>query len=187
MQLSRLPAPEVLRRRHEALAAVETMVKESSNVDDGFRHYAAEPPDHYWFDSGGGDSLELVINGSDEALLTAFDHESPRSPWGRDDQLPEWPGMFDGLPDRLREQLPEREEDEPLSVSACFWFVDGRWQEGRPEPVPREGDLYDDDPGGAAALLAPLLDSEAEVRDLVYDQPERLDDALALFRRLAHG
>src|SRR4051794_9145017 len=61
----------------------------------------------------------------------------------------------------------------------------GRWHEGESEPVQREGDVYDDDPGGAAVLLAPLLDPQAEVRELVtfvYEQPERLDDALALVR-----
>ena len=183
MVASGLPDPEVLRRRHEGLAAVEDML---GSAGDGFRYYGMEPPDHYWFDSGGGDSYDLVISGG-EAVLTTFDHESPHSPWAREDQLREWPGMFEGMPDRLRTRLPEREEDEPLSVSACFWFTDGAWHEGRSEQVPREGDLYDDDPGGAAGLLARLLDPQAEVRELVayvYEQPDRLDEALALIRHM---
>lgn len=183
MNPSVLPHPDVLRRRHEALAATEEMVGPPA---DGSRYYGNEPPDHWWFSSGSGDTYDLVISG-DEALLTVFDHESPRSPWGREDHLPEWPGMFDGLPDRLHRRLPEREEDEPLSVSACFWFIDGSWREGRPEPIPDEDDVYGDDPGGAGGLLAPLVDPEAGVRALVtdvYEQPQLLDDALARLRTM---
>ncbi len=183
MNPSLLPHPATLRRRHEALAAAEELVAGSS---DDHRYYGAEPPHRYWFDSGSGDFYEFVIDG-DDALLTVFDHESPRSPWAREDGLPEWPGMFDGLPEQLRQSLPEREEDEPWSVSACYWFTDGAWREGHPEPVPREGDLYDDDPGGAAGLLAQLLDPESEVRELVgdvYEQPERVGEALGLIRSM---
>jgi hypothetical protein len=182
MNLSLLPGPRCMRRRHEALASVEDLLGGSA---DSFRSYGAEAPDHYWFDTGSGDSYELIICG-DEALLTVFDHESPRSPWAREDGLREWPGMFDGLPDRLRKRLPEPEDDEPLSVSACFWYVDGAWHEGRPEPVD-DDDGYGDDPGGALGVLAPLLDPESEAREMVtyvHEQPERLDEALAVLRRL---
>lgn len=74
MNPSLLPDPGTLRRRHEALAAVEQLLGSSAG---GFRFYGAEPTDHFWFDSGGGDSYDLVLSG-DHALLTAFDHESPR-------------------------------------------------------------------------------------------------------------
>ena len=181
MDPSLLPEPEDLRRRLEALVAVEDLLGPSR---DGFRYYDVDPPDQWRFDSGSGDFYVLAVSAG-AALLIVFDHESPRSPWGRVDEAPEWPGMFDGLPGHLRRYLPEREAGEPLSVSACFWFLDGSWHEGNPEPVPRDGDFYDDDPGGAADLLAPLLDPLAEVRELVmavYEQPDRLEEARALMR-----
>jgi len=182
MKASDLPSPPELRRRHEALIAVENLV---SGGDD-FRSYGSDPPNVLWFSSGSGDEYRLAFTG-DDALLTIFDHEAPQSPWGRDDGAPEWPGMFDGLRPHLRALLPTPEDDEPMSVSACFWFTDGAWHMGDPEPIPDEGDVYDEDPGGAAGLLASLLDPEAEVRELVgdvYEQPERVDEALQLLRRL---
>ena len=74
-----------------------------------------------------------------------------------------------------------------MSVSGCFRFTNGMWHEGRPEPVPEEGDFYAGDPGGASGLLAPLMDPEAEARELIgelYEQPARVDEALALIRRM---
>ena len=183
MKPDSLPHPAVLRRRHQALAAVERLV--APNANRGDRYYGSDPPHRYWHDSGGGDNFELVIDGKD-ALLTAFNHESPRSPWGRDDGNAVWPGMFDGLPERLRPWLPEH-GDEPMSVSACFWFTDGRWHEGEPEAVASDGDVFDDDPGGVTDVLRPLLDTEAEVRELVgfvHEQPDRVDEALALVREM---
>jgi hypothetical protein len=181
-----LPDPPTLVRRHEALIAVEDLV---AKPGDAFRMYGVERPDVWDFDSGSGDDYRLVLVG-DDALLTVFAHESPQSPWGRDDELHEWPGMFDGLPEHLRARLP-REPGEPLSVSACFWFTNGAWHAGNPEPVPQEDDgeddfdLYAGDPGGAKDLLGPLLDPDEGVRELVVDiweRPERLAEAQELLR-----
>src|SRR5689334_21909154 len=118
VDLSLLPYPAGLRRRHEPLVAVEALVAADPQSDP---YYSARPP-IYSFASGTGASYDLVLDG-DDALLMAFDHESPRSPWARDDGAMEWPGMFDGLPDRLRRRLPEPEDDEPMSVTACLWFT----------------------------------------------------------------
>lgn len=175
-----LPAPEVLMRRHMALAAVEDMLGLSRG---GFRSFGSDPPSRFWFDSGSGDFYDLFVSGQ-EAVITLFDHEAPRSPWSLDEGS-EDPGILEGLPRRLLGGLPEREEDEPVSVTACFWFTDGSWHEGAPEPVRPGADVYDDDPGGAASLLAPLLHPCNEVEELLRDsQPERRDEAFALMREM---
>lgn len=182
MTVPPLPAPTVLRQRHQAFMAVEDLL---NDAEPAHRYYGFTEPDEYWFDSGSGDEYRLVIVGED-ALLTVFDHESPQSPWAREDQAEEWPGMFEGLPDHLRARLPDTGGHEHLSVSACFWFVDGAWRMGEPEPVPpQDTDFYAGDPGGANDLLGPLLHPEEEVRELVediYQQPERLAEALALVK-----
>jgi hypothetical protein len=178
---SDLPHHEVLRARHVAFAAVEELIDRPAAT----RGYGVQPPDTYRYESGSGDHYDLVIL-DDDALLMVFDHESPRSPFARDDGAREWPGMFDGLPDHLRARVPAPDEGHPLAVSTCFWFTGGAWHEGNPEPVTDDSDYYAGDAGGAHHVLASVLDPQAGIEELLeqYELTELLDEALALLRSL---
>jgi hypothetical protein len=85
-------------------------------------------------------------------VIRGFDHESPVSPWARDPVAP-WPGLFDGLPDKLRHG-PRLEVGWVESVTFCLWWdvADPGWRAG----VVAQPDAEDADPDGSGSLLAEL-------------------------------
>ncbi len=48
------------------------------------------------FDNGGGDEMQILFC-SHGVMIKGFDHESPVTPYARDDHSP-WPRIFDGVP-----------------------------------------------------------------------------------------
>jgi hypothetical protein len=164
-----LPAPRVMRRRHLVLAAID------ARLGRGDGYYVKG--DALRYDSGGGDAYGLVFDG-ENALLWVFDHESPYSPYAHDDDPEVWPGLLDGLPDELATHLPA---GHPLAVSAAYWYVDGRWQMGAPEPATEDAGPYLSDPQGVRELVAPLLDADvSEILADYYERPELIPAAQAL-------
>ncbi len=182
-----LPAPVVLRRRHLALLLIDECL--GGGEFPTFQHHGSSAGGELlWFENGSGDEYGLVVDG-DEALLWVFDHECPYSPWIRDDEARDWPGMLAGLPDRLAAHLPEPFEGEPRSISGCYWHADGRWSMGEPEPASEPPGAFHSDPQGTGGLIGVLLDG-ANVSELVVDyheRPELLGAAQALIGLVERG
>jgi hypothetical protein len=170
-----LPEPAAILARHRALVLVDVGL-------------GGDYPCFFWDTDGPHGPLALWDNGSgdeyrirawpDGALLWGFDHESSMSPWGREDGRDDWPGLFDGLPERFRAVI-DAQPQQRRSVTFCFWHEGGGWQSGSPE-VPDWEQL--DDPQGVAGVLDHVLHSHGAgdyVRDY-YQRPELEDAALAL-------
>ena len=182
-----LSVPGSLRRRHLALMLVdECMGGRESRTLCFLRRSAAGGGELLSYESGSGDEYGLVVE-DDDALLWVFDHECPYSPWGHDDEPQDWPGMLDGLPERLATHLPEVHGDSPRSISGCYWHADGGWRRGDPEPAADDPGPFLSDPQGARWLLGPLLDAAGEgVSGLVVEYYERPDRAGAAAELVAH-
>lgn len=183
---ARLPDPQVMSRRHRALQLVEEAVFES---DDVSFDWDPEESRGSW-DSFEGDEYVLYAPG-DRALVWAFDHESPFSPWAHDPPLDAWPGMFDGMPDDLVALLDSEHDEMRKSITCCFWYVDGAWHAGSPE-IPDSAARWRDpdrDPQGAELELGPLFSDDAVARftDELWEEPELRAAVVALVAAAGRG
>jgi len=150
--LSALPAPDELERRCRALAVLEAILC----PEPRWRYYsfdAAFAPGARaaTMDSATGDGW-LIWFSPRGVVIRGFDHESPVSPW-RDEPVAPWPGLFDGLPAKLRHG-PRLEVDGVESVTFCLWWDrdDPGWRAG----AVAQPDAEYADPDGSKWLLAEL-------------------------------
>jgi len=113
-----------------AAAAVEALFSD----EDWLRtyHYAENfhpGVDLATFDNGGGDDMH-ILSSHDGVIIKGFDHESPVSPYARDDHSP-WPGIFEGVPAPLLRLLDDpaiRKDD----ITFLHWLPAGaaQWSRG---------------------------------------------------------
>jgi hypothetical protein len=150
--LSALPAPEELERRCQALAVLEAILC----PEPRWRYYAFDaasgPGERVArMDSATGDGW-LIWFSSQGVVIRGFDHDSPVSPWRREPVAP-WPGLFDGLPAKLRHG-PRLEVEGVESVTFCLWWVmdDPGWRAG----AVAQPDAEYADPDGSGWRLAHL-------------------------------
>lgn len=136
-----LPEPAELRAYLRALALLDATIGDEPQ----FRCYSFDP------DWGPGEEAALMDNGSGDdfsvlftpagVLIRGFDHESPMSPYGKDDEEV-WPGVIDDVPSALRPLLDEPAfSDEGLGfprVTACIWRETGdtAWRTGSAIALP---------------------------------------------------
>lgn len=128
-----LPDIATVRRRSLAMAMVDAIVE----ADASMRYYHFDPA---WsateemasMDNGSGDEYSIVFS-SAGAYLRGFDHESPMSPWARNDLAP-WPGVVTDVPPTLVEYVtePAFTLDGVPSVTVCLWREtdDESWHAG---------------------------------------------------------
>jgi len=105
------------------------------------------------YDNGGGDDI-CILSSQDGVIIKGFDHESPVTPYARDDHSP-WPGIFDGVPTPLLRLLDDpaiRKDD----ITFLHWLPAGaaKWLRGSVS-------FPDGDDDGAGWLL-PLLPLTAQ-------------------------
>jgi hypothetical protein len=178
-----LPPPEVLRRRHLVLVLIEECL---AGQEAPLLMFQGADPEFLAFANGSGDEYALSFVG-DDALLWVFDHECPYSPWALTGDPRDWPGMLDGLPAPLERHLPG---GRPRSVSAAYWYVDGSWQMGDPDPGPavwQPGALHSD-PQGVRGLITPVLSADAsELVGHYYERPELVASAQRLMMLVDGG
>jgi hypothetical protein len=155
--LSALPAPDELERHCQAMAVLDAIL----SPEPRWRYFtfdAAFAPGERvaMMDSATGDEW-LIWFSPQGVVIRGFDHESPVSPWRRKPVEP-WPGLFDGLPAKLRHG-PRLEIDGVESVTFCLWWdvEDPGWRAG---VVAQPGAGYAD-PDGSGWLLAELGDPAA--------------------------
>ena len=151
--LSALPAPAELERRCQALAVLDAILC----PDPRWREYSFDPASRpgervATMEAATGDGW-LIWFSCHGAVIRGFDHESRVSPWGRKPVEP-WPGLFDGLPARLRDG-PRLEVDMVESVTFCLWWdaQDPGWRAG----VVIQPTIQYQEPDGSEWLLAELL------------------------------
>jgi hypothetical protein len=179
-ELGLLPAPGPLSRRHRALV----VLSEAARCDPPLAWEQVSADLHRGGWAADGDHYALCVWRDGRALVWGFDHESPYSALVREDGASEWPGMFDGAPPELLGVI----DDAPgarQAVTFCFWFVDGAWRQGRPEPP--APDLVRSDPHGVAHLLGPLVDDEACLDEVLdwYDRDDLEDACLDLLHAVS--
>jgi len=126
--LSGLPAPDRLRDVLQLSAMLDVVLCEK----DWLRCYTFRPN---WSDgvslatynNGGGNDMFVFFRGED-AIIKGFDHESPVSPYARDDE-DVWPGIYDGVPMALGALLDD-EAVQRDDVTFCVWHTLGTWRCG---------------------------------------------------------
>jgi hypothetical protein len=149
---SALPAPDELERRCQAMAVLEAILCPEPRWRYFAFNAAFAPGERVArANSATGDGW-LFWFAPQGVVIRGFDHESPVSPWGRDPVAP-WPGLFDGLPEKLRHG-PRLEVDGVESVTFCLWWDldDLGWRSG----VVAQPDAEYADPDGSEWLLAEL-------------------------------
>lgn len=147
-----LPAPDELERRCQALAVLDAIL----SPEPRWRYFTFNatfaPGERVArMDSATGDGW-LIWFSPHGMVIRGFDHESPVSPWRRKPVEP-WPGLFDGLPEKLRHG-PRLEVEGVESVTFCLWWdvEDPGWRAG----VVAAPDAEYADPDGSGWLLAEL-------------------------------
>lgn len=107
-------------------------------------------------DNGSGDAWSVVFSPAG-VFIRGFDHESPMSPAGNDDEL--WPGLVDGVPEVFSPYVnePAFSFEGTLGATVCLWrqTSDDRWHAGDIDFPDR------DDPDGADGLFEVLVDGTA--------------------------
>lgn len=142
--------PDELRRISKIAAALDAVFQ----TDASLRYHSYFPQwnnnlDVAQIDNGSGDHLFCLFSPTG-VVLKGFDHESPMSPYARDD-FEIWPGIYQNLPPSLAALLDDKaiqKED----VTFCIWRLteDTEWQTGKIS-FPLDGD------DGSAFLLGTLL------------------------------
>jgi hypothetical protein len=164
-----LPAPDELERRCQALALLDAILSPEPRWRYFTFNMAIAPGERVArMDSATGDGW-LIWFSPQGVVVRGFDHESPVSPWGRKPIEP-WPGLFDGLPEKLRHG-PRLEVDGVESVTFCLWWdvEDPGWRAG----VVAQPDGEHGDPDGSRWLLAEL-DRPAEFQTYAEEVYERV-------------
>ncbi|RXZ79388.1 hypothetical protein EBB07_23075 [Paenibacillaceae bacterium] len=84
-------------------------------------------------DNGAGD-LMYVVFANEGVIIKGFDHESPFSPHARD-EYEVWPGIYEGAPQALLNELAQLENLEYEEVTFCLWQAagDNQWRSGTGE------------------------------------------------------
>ncbi|MEZ6139094.1 MAG: hypothetical protein R3B84_00850 [Zavarzinella sp.] len=80
------------------------------------------------FDNGSGDFV-VVLVASRWSCVIGFDHESPVSPHAQD-PYGYWPGLFNGLPEIMKEYVFDKSIDVEDGVTFAHWWLDGSWSRG---------------------------------------------------------
>jgi hypothetical protein len=179
---SALPAPGELERRCQALAVLEAIL--CPFPEPRWRYYAfdaaAGPGERVArMDTGTGDGW-LIWFSPQGVVVRGFYHGSPVSPWRREPVEP-WPGLFDGLPAKLRHG-PRLEIEGVESVTFCLWW--DREEPGWRAGVVAQPDAEWADPDGSEWLLAHLSGPAAYQRhaEEVYERVVPLEVIERVYR-----
>ncbi|MEU3406663.1 hypothetical protein ABZ766_22360 [Streptomyces sp. NPDC006670] len=175
-----LPDPAELRAHLRALAVLDATM----GGDPRFSRYSfdaawAPGTEAALMDNGSGDDFSVLFTPAG-VLVRGFDHESPMSPYGTDDEQV-WPGVIDEVPAALRPLLDHPAfVDEGLGVArvtACLWWETGgtAWRAGSAIDFP-PGSA---DPDGSGHLFRLLTDRSPEAVQAhfedYYERPVPLD------------
>lgn len=149
----RLPAPAALRRLCRSLAMLDAILCPDRNFRYHFFDAHRIPgQEAAWMSNGSGDEYTVLFSASGVCLL-GFDHESPLTPYARDD-LSVWPGVIDDVPETFRPFVDSaKDEWGTPAVTACMWQEtrDAGWRHGAVD-VPSDAD------DGAEYLFELLVD-----------------------------
>jgi hypothetical protein len=109
--------------------------------------------------NGSGDEYSIVFSAAG-AYVRGFDHESPMSPYGNDDEP--WPGVIDEVPELFKpfvEEAAFTDEHGVPVVTVCLWqgATDDRWHHGTID-FPEDAV----DPDGAMRLFELLVERSPE-------------------------
>ncbi|MET8292805.1 hypothetical protein ACGFY6_27365 [Streptomyces sp. NPDC048387] len=167
-----LPDPGPLRAHLRALAVLDAAISEDPSLCSYSFHPAWGPGvEAALMDNGSGDDFSVLFTPAG-VLIRGFDHESPMSPYGRDDAQV-WPGVLDDVPAPLRPLLDEPAfYDETIGAppaTACLWRETGdtAWRTGS------------QDADGSGSLFHLLTDRSPEAVQAhfedCYERPVPLD------------
>ncbi|MFD8143273.1 hypothetical protein [Streptomyces sp. NPDC059708] len=175
-----LPDPALLRAHLRALAVLDAAIGDDPRFVL-YRFDAAWGPgeEAALMDNGSGDDFSVLFTPAG-VLIRGFDHESPMSPYGNDEEQV-WPGVIDDVPAALRPLLDEPAfHDEGIDaprITACLWQEAGDtvWHTGPSIEFPAGSE----DPDGSGHLFGLLTDRSPEaVRahfEDYYERPVPLD------------
>ncbi|GIP31687.1 hypothetical protein [Paenibacillus sp. J2TS4] len=139
-ELNSLAAPDVLKKRLLALAALDLILC----PEQWLRYHSFDPQ---WahnvslaiIDNGSGDHLFILFT-PEGTIMKGFDHESTLSPHAND-EYKVWPGIYDDVPAPLLSWLDD-EAIEQEEVTFCIWRETGDsvWRKGEVEVPDGEDD-----------------------------------------------
>lgn len=143
--LASMPHPEALWRRSIALAALDRALC----AEPDYRYYRFDPG---W---GAGEHMASMSNGSGDdyfvgfsragVFLRGFDHESPMSPYNREEEAL-WEGLYAGCPASLQGFLDEPAFRTDEATFALWWDAAAPgWRRGVerfPEGEDPDGSVY---------------------------------------------
>ncbi|PKV82946.1 hypothetical protein [Streptomyces sp. TLI_146] len=156
-----LPDVGVLRDLCRSMAMVEAVLSPGGERQYAFTAGWSQAEEAASMRNGTGDEYDIVF-APEGAYIRGFDHESPMSPYHRDDVPEPWPGVVDCVPEELRRFVDEpafTDEDGTPVVTVCLWRLNGssHWQTGTidfPQGHP--------DPDGSEWLFPLLVDPTPE-------------------------
>ncbi|AXK35438.1 hypothetical protein DVA86_25100 [Streptomyces armeniacus] len=130
-----LPGIPVLRDLCRSMAMADAVLNPDDEPYYSFNAGWSETEELASMRTGSGDEFDIVFS-SAGAYIRGFDHESPLSPYHRDDVPAPWPGVVDTVPAVFRGLVSEpafTDEDGTPVVTVCMWRQEGddRWQAGQ--------------------------------------------------------
>lgn len=160
--IERLPAPEIVRARSQAMAMLDAVL----SPEWEFRYYSY---DTQWAPSeelasmkdGSGNDYVVVFSESGIYAQATY-HESPINAYRVSPPAP-WPGLFDSLPQAFRpfaQEVAFLDHNGVQRATVCLWRerTDSEWKCGNVQvPDQDEGDA-----DGAEWLFGLLLEGRAE-------------------------
>ena len=131
-----------MKKRLNALTAINKFYVK--NEDDAWLrvHSRIEGADAFAVDNGSGDTMYVIFSESG-CIIKGFDHESPFSPYARED-MSIWAGIYDEVPQSLLAEL-----DDPCyekeNVTFCVWreVSQNEWRKGNIDNPDNDDDGFD--------------------------------------------
>ncbi|MFE4700540.1 hypothetical protein ACFRIC_26110 [Streptomyces sp. NPDC056738] len=151
-----LPDIDTLKDLCRSLAMAEAILDPDGECIHSYNAHWSETEQTASMRNGSGDEYDIVFAPAG-AYIRGFDHESPLSPYHREDMPRPWPGVLDSVPEPFRCYVEEpafTDENGCPVVTVCLWRETNApsWQTGRitfPEGHP--------DPDDATRLFDLLL------------------------------
>ncbi|MEU6273587.1 hypothetical protein ABZ871_14440 [Streptomyces populi] len=151
-----LPGIDALKDLCRSMAMAEAILNPDGECIHSYDAQWSETEQAASMRNGSGDEYDIVFSPAG-AYIRGFDHESPLSPYHREDVPKPWPGMLDSVPEVFHPYVEEpafTDENGCPVVTVCLWRETDApsWETGRitfPEDHP--------DPDGSTWLFEPLL------------------------------
>ncbi|MCA9067520.1 MAG: hypothetical protein KDA84_01255 [Planctomycetaceae bacterium] len=165
--LSDMPSPSVLKEAMQKNAVLEVIMSDEAWLRcHTFQQQWSKGVSLAKYDNGGGNHLFAFFCEAG-CIIKGFDHESPVSPYARE-EFEVWPGIYEGVPPELLKLLDDKAVEKE-HVTFCIWSIgeNSPWQMGEME-FPE-----DEDDGSSYLLDEAICTSASDYVDYAADYYEK--------------